>query len=417
MHYINARMKEFEEYTLKNGIRIIHREVNHTKVAHCGFILDVGSRDENEDQQGLAHFWEHMAFKGTKKRKSFYVINRLEVLGGELNAYTTKEKICFYASILDVHYEKAIELLTDITFNSAFPAKEIEKERCVILEEMSMYLDTPEDAIQDDFESLIYGNHPLGYNILGTPDSVKEFKDKDFKKFIRENLDTNKLIFSSIGNIPFSKIKKFADKYLSAIPARQASHKRLLFKGYKPSVEIKKRSAQQAHCMIGRSAYKIKDKKRMPFFMLVNLLGGPAMNSKLNLALREKYGFVYAVEANYTPFVDTGLFSIYFATEKKQLDKSIGLVLKELKKMKEKPLSSMQLHVCKEQLMGQLAMAEESNINFMQMMGKSMLDLGYIDQLENIFNDIKKVSAKELREISNEIFEEQQLSFLKYLPQ
>lgn len=410
-------MKEFEVYTLKNGIRVIHREVNHTKVAHCGFILDVGSRDENFDQQGLAHFWEHMAFKGTQKRKSFHVINRLEVLGGELNAYTTKEKICFYASILDVHYEKAIELLTDITFNSAFPSREIEKERSVILEEMSMYVDTPEDAIQDDFESLIFRNHPLGFNILGTSDSVKAFTEKDFKKFVRENLDTRKLIFSSIGNIPFSRIKKYADKYLAAIPERKATHKRQLFKGYKTRVEEKKRASIQAHCMLGRAAYKIKDKKRMPFFMLVNLLGGPAMNSKLNLALREKYGFVYAVEANYTPFVDTGLFSIYFATERKQLEKSIRLVLKELQKMKEKPLTTNQLHVCKEQLMGQLAMAEESNINFMQMMGKSMLDLGYIDSLEHVFKEIKKVSAKELRDISNEMFNEEELSFLKYIPQ
>lgn len=410
-------MKEYEVYTLKNGIRVIHREVSHTKVAHCGFILDVGSRDENVNQQGLAHFWEHMAFKGTKKRKSFHVINRLEVLGGELNAYTTKEKICFYASILDIHYDKAFELLADITFNSAFPAREIEKERSVILEEMSMYLDTPEDAIQDDFENLIFGKHPLGFNILGTSDSVMTFKDRDFKKFVKENVDTHKLIFSSIGNIPFSAVKKLADKYLAPIPERNATSKRILFKGYRPSLLEKKRPTGQAHCMIGRPAYKIKDKKRMPFFMLVNLLGGPAMNSKLNLALREKYGFVYAVEANYTPFIDTGLFSVYFATEKKQLDKSIQLVLKELKKMKEKPLSPTQLHLCKEQLMGQLAMAEESNINFMQMMGKSMLDLGYIDSLEKIFAGISKVTAKELREIANEIFNEQELSYLKYIPQ
>jgi predicted Zn-dependent peptidase len=410
-------MKEFEIYTLKNGIRVIHREVTHTKIAHCGFILDVGSRDESIEQQGLAHFWEHMAFKGTKKRKSFHVINRLEILGGELNAYTTKEKICFYASILDVHYEKAIELLTDITFNSVFPQKEIEKERSVILEEMSMYIDTPEDAIQDDFENLVFGNHPLGFNILGTPESVKSFVDKDFKKFVKDNLDTRKLVFSSVGNIPFSKIKKFADKYLSTLPERHATHKRLLFKGYQPKTLEKRRAAQQAHCMIGRSAYKIKDAKRIPFFMLVNLLGGPAMNSKLNLALREKYGFVYAIEANYSPLIDTGLFSIYFATEKKQLEKSIQLVLKELDKMKEKPFTTNQLHLCKEQLMGQLAMAEESNINFMQMMGKSILDLDNIDSLENLFKRINKVSAKELREIANEIFDEDQLSFLKYIPQ
>src|SRR6478735_110553 len=201
-----AQSKEYEIYTLKNGIRVVHREVNHTKIAHCGFVLDVGSRDEEIDQQGLAHFWEHMAFKGTKKRKAYHIINRLEISGGELNAYTTKEKICFYASILDKHYEKAIELLTDITFFSTFPSKEIEKEKSVILEEMSMYADAPEDAIHDDFESLIFKNHPLGYNILGTNDTVSLFTKHDFLKFISENVDTEKLIFSSVGNIPFSKV-------------------------------------------------------------------------------------------------------------------------------------------------------------------------------------------------------------------
>jgi predicted Zn-dependent peptidase len=280
-----------------------------------------------------------------------------------------------------------------------------------------MYIDAPEEAIEDDFENLVFGNHPLGFNILGTTESVKSFTENDFKKFVKENLDTRKLVFSSIGNIPFSKIKKFADKYLAHIPERKASHKRVLFKGYKPRLLEKKRACMQAHCMIGQVAYKLKDEKRIPFFMLVNLLGGPAMNSKLNLSLREKYGFVYAIEANYTPLIDTGLFSIYFATEKKQLEKSIHLVLKELKKMKEKPFGATQLHVCKEQLMGQLAMAEESNINFMQMMGKSMLDLGTIDTLENLFSKIKKVSAKELRDISNEMFNEDELCFLKYIPQ
>jgi predicted Zn-dependent peptidase len=409
-------MKEYELYTLKNGIRVVHREVPHTKIAHCGFILDVGTRDEEKDQQGMAHFWEHMAFKGTRKRKSYHIINRLEVVGGELNAYTTKEKLCFYASVLDVHYEKAIELLTDITFDSTFPAKEIEKERTVILEEISMYRDAPEDSIFDDFEHLIFGKHPLGFNILGTPDSIISIDQVNFRKFISDNLDTHKIIFSSVGNIPFKKVKALADKYFTEIPAYTAKKKRKYFRNYKRKEQERKRALLQAHCIIGRTAYKIGDEKRIPFFMLVNLLGGPAMNARLNMALREKYGFVYNVEANYTPFIDTGLFSVYFATEKKQLNKSIDLVLKELRRMKEKPLGTMQLHLCKEQLIGQLAMAEESNLNFMQMMGKSLLDLGKIETLEEIFNRINNVTSSELRELSQEIFDEKQLSFLKYIP-
>jgi predicted Zn-dependent peptidase len=407
-------MEEFDLYTLNNGIRIIHKQITHTKIAHCGFILDIGSRDEREDQQGIAHFWEHMAFKGTRKRKSFHIINRLEVAGGELNAYTTKEKICFYASILDVHFEKAVELLKDITFDSIFPEKEIEKERSVILEEMSMYYDTPEEAIQDDFEQVLFRKHPLGYNILGTPKSVKSFKRRHFQEFINENINTHQLVFSSIGNIPFQKVKKICEKYFGNIPEKLSSHHRVLFRHYTPVVETISRPVSQSHCVIGQPAYALKEDERLKFFMLVNILGGPGLNSRLNLALREKYGFVYNIEATYTPFIDTGIFSIYFGTEKKQLQKSIGLVLKELKKLRTIPLGTVQLHTSKAQLKGQLAMAEESNINFMQMMGKSMLDLGYIDSLEDIFEKLDKITASDLQEIALDMFREDQFSFLTY---
>jgi predicted Zn-dependent peptidase len=410
-------MEEYHLHTLPNGIRVAHKESVHTKVAHLGFTLDIGTRDEDPDQQGLAHFWEHMAFKGTKTRKPYHIINRLEVVGGELNAYTTKEKICFYASILDSHYEKAFELLSDITFNSVFPQKEIEKEKSVILEEMSMYLDSPDDAIQDEFEQMIFCNHPLGYNILGTTEIVKKTRREDFLRFIQENLDSSRIIFNSIGNIPMKKVVKMAEKYLSGLPVYQSGKTRLKFDSYKKQVQVRKKSIQQAHCMMGRTAYGIQDEKRLPFFMLVNLLGGPGMNSRLNLALREKYGFVYAVEANYTAFADTGLFAVYFGTEKKQLDKSMQLVSKELKKLMTTPLGTMQLHTCKQQLMGQLAMAEESNISFMQMMGKSLLDLGQIDSLNEIFTMIENVKASDLADIAVEMFDPDQLSVLTYIPE
>src|SRR5688572_30156357 len=201
-------MLEYQIHTLPNGIRILHKQVLHTKIAHSGFTLDIGSRDENETQLGLAHFWEHMAFKGTEKRKAFHILNRLETVGGELNAYTTKEKICFYASVLDAHFEKAFELLADITFHSIFPSKEIEKERGVILEEMAMYLDAPEDAIVDEFDSVIFKNHSLGNNILGTTESVTRFQKEDFLDFIRDNYSTDRLVFASVSNLPFAKVVK-----------------------------------------------------------------------------------------------------------------------------------------------------------------------------------------------------------------
>lgn len=409
-------MSDHEIYTLPNGIKLVHKEVFHTKIAHCGFILDIGSRDEKQEQQGIAHFWEHMAFKGTKKRRAFHILNRLDAVGGELNAYTTKEKICFYASVLDTYFENALELLYDITFESVFPERQIEREKSVILEEMAMYYDTPEDAIQDDFEDLVFAGHSLGRNILGTSQSVRSFKRNDFTQFIAENLDTERLIFSSVGPMPFKKVKKLAEKYFSKIPKHQARQFRTPFDQYEPKVNVSYRSLTQSQCAIGRPAYNIKDDKKLIFFALVNILGGPGMNSRLNLALREKYGYVYAVEASYTAYVDTGLFAIYFGTERVQLQKGIKVVLRELKKLREVPLGTLQLHSAKEQLIGQLAMAEENNVNLMLMMGKSLLDLQRIDPIEKIFNDIHKIKASDLQDIANEMFDENTLSTLTFLP-
>ncbi len=409
-------MSEYQLYTLSNGIRLAHRQVSYTQIVHCGLMLDMGSRDEKPNQQGLAHFWEHMAFKGTKKRKSYHIINRLESVGGELNAYTTKEKICFYASVLDAHFEKSVELLADITFDSVFPENQIEKERGVILEEMSMYLDSPEDAIQDDFDGIIFANHQLGANILGTQESVKAFSRKELQDFIAENMDTDKIVLSIVGNISYKKAVKVAEKYLGHIFPKKTNTTRIAPAAYAPQKTIVSRKLSQAHCAIGRPSYPMYDEKRLPFFMLVNLLGGPGMNSRLNMSLREKYGLVYGIDANYSPFTDTGFFGIFFATDKANLPKAQSLIMKEMQLLKEKPLGKLQLHTMKEQVMGQLAMSEESNQSFMLMMAKSILDIGRIESLEQIFSEIKKIEAIDLIEISREMFDENTLSSLTYLP-
>ena len=409
-------MPDYHLHQLPNGIRILHKQVMHTKIAHGGFILDIGSRDETPAQLGLAHFWEHMAFKGTAKRKSFHILNRLETVGGELNAYTTKEKLCFYASLLESHFEKAFDLLTDITFNSTFPGREIEKERGVILEEMAMYLDTPEDAIIDEFDNVVYADHPLGNNILGTKESVAGFTKADFRAFIDQNLSTDALVFCSVSNWPFAKVVKLAEKYLSGISPVQKPRARQPFTTYQPATVTVGKPISQAHCVIGCPAYSLYDERRIPFFMLSNLLGGPGMNSRLNLAVREKHGLVYTIDANYATYVDTGLFGIYFGTEKKQLARTTDLVLKELKKLREKPLGTLQLHTAKEQLMGQLAMAEESNIGLLMMMGKSLLDLNRIDSLNDVFDQIRRIKAVDLIAVANDLLREDNLSFLNYLP-
>lgn len=408
--------KEYELIELPNGIRIIHKEVNHTRIANIGIMLDIGSRDELPEEQGLAHFFEHMVFKGTGKRNSYYIINRLESLGGELNAYTTKEKICLYASLLDNHIDKAVELLADITFNSTFPEKQIEKERSVILEEMSMYRDTPEDAIQDEFDEQIFPNHPLGRNILGTEKTVNSFSHGDFRTFLDRNLNTEKIILSSVGNYPASKILKLAKKHLPHIPHKNNTPERVLFSGYSPTRKEVSKSISQAHFALGMPSLSLKDENRIAFFFLVNLLGGPSMNARLNLNLREKHGLVYGVEASYSPFIDTGQFGIYFATDPKNLKKSQRIILKEIELLKNKPMGSMSLQKAKNQIKGQMALSEENKNAIMLMMAKSQLDLNRIPNINNVFDKIDAITSSQIQDLATEYLPIDQMSSLAYLP-
>lgn len=408
--------REFEMLTLPNGIRVVHKEISHTRITHCGFFLDIGSRDEGPLQQGLAHFWEHMAFKGTRRRKAFHILNRLDSVGGELNAYTTKEKICFYASSLTEYFPKAFDLLTDITFDSIFPEKQIENERKVILEEMAMYFDSPEDAIQDEFDDVVFQGHSMGRNILGTEESIRSFQKKDFKNFIQENLDTSRIIFVSVGNLSFKKVVKLAEKYLKDIPVHSNAPTRKEYDSYKPSFKKEYRNLTQSHAAIGRTAFSLNDENRVPFSMIINLLGGPGMNSRLNLAAREKYGYVYSIDATYHPFTDTGMWGIYFGTDPDQLQKVYNLVLKELRRLKEKPLGAIQLHKAKEQIMGQLAMSEENNLSLMLLIGRALLDLDQVPTMKEIFSRIEKVNADQIVDISREMFDETTISSLFFLP-
>ncbi len=410
-------MEDYEVYTLPNGIRIAHKQIPHTQIAHCGIMLDIGSRDEQPRQQGLAHFWEHMAFKGTEKRKSYHIITRLETVGGELNAYTTKEKVCFHASVLGAHFEKATELLADITFHSVFPERQIERERDVILEEMAMYYDSPEDAIQDDFDELVFPNHALGTNILGTTETVRSFRREDLQRFITENYDTSRIVFASVSNLPFRQVVKVVEKYLCDVPTQQTGRRRQAPTDYTPRHTRVERPITQAQCAIGRPAFGLTDARRLPFFMLVNLLGGPGMNSRLNLNLREKYGLVYSIDASYTPYLDAGYLGIYFGTDPKKVDRAYSLIFKEMKRLRDQSLTTLQLHQMKEQLVGQLAMAEESNNSFMLMMAKSLLDIDRVEQLNDIFNDIKAVSANQLQTLAQEMFDENQFSSLTFVPE
>lgn len=409
-------MRDIEYYTLSNGIRVVHNRITTTKIVHCGIMLNIGSRDENPVNQGIAHFWEHMAFKGTKKRKAYHILNRLDSLGGELNAFTDKEKILFYASLRDVYFEKAVDLLTDITFDSVFPENQIERERNVILEEMAMYLDDPEDSLNDEFDNVIFANHPLGMNILGTQKTVKSFRRKDFRDFIKANLDTKKIVFSCVGNIPMKEVVRLAEKYMGHLSPLNSLVKRIRFTKYKPQEVVMHRNVSQSRCAIGRPAYSLKDERRSAFFILVNILGGSGMNSRLNWALREKHGYVYSIGANYFPFSDTGLFMISFGTEPSQMKKSLQLISVELRKLKEEPLGVKQMNAAREQLYGQLAMTEENNPSFMIMMARSMLDIGKILPIDQTYARIRDTTPKKLMELANDIFDENMFSILRMEP-
>lgn len=406
---------EFQQHTLANGIRIIHKQKNGIEVSHCGIMINAGSRDERENEQGLAHFIEHTLFKGTKKRKAYHILSRLDAVGGELNAYTGKEETAIYASFVSNHYERAVELLADITFNSTYPAKEIEKEKDVIIDEIHSYLDSPGEQIFDDFEEQIFGNHPIGRNILGTIDSVRNFKQRDIIEFVQRRYRTSEMVFASVGSLDFKKVIKLAEKYLGDIPASTATSERVPFVDYQPKhVEIK-RHTHQIHYILGCVAYDANHDKKRGLVLLNNYLGGPGMNSRLNLNIREKHGIAYNIESSYQSFTDTGIFNIYLGTDQAMFNRSKKLLSAELKKMREQKLGTAQLHLAKQQLIGNIALAQESGASLMLAIGKSALFYEEVDSTEVIFNQVNEITASDLLEIANEIFDESQMSSLTYL--
>jgi predicted Zn-dependent peptidase len=400
-------------HTLNNGIRMIHLEVPNI-VAHCGVIFNAGSRDEVDEEHGVAHFIEHMFFKGTKKRKAYHILSRLEDRGGELNAYTTKEETVLYGSFLREDYSIAMELLSDIAFNSTFPSKDIKKEKEVIVEEINSYKDTPSELIFDDFEELMFDGDALGRNILGEEKSLKKLNKQSITSFIKNNYFTDQTIFCSVGNISRQRITRLFEKYFSDVPANTGIRKRANKNGYRPDSKTIEKGTWQNHCIIGNVAYDLKDSRRIGMYLLNNILGGQGLNSRLNLSLREKNGFAYNVESSYHPYFDTGVFLIYFGTEGVNLKKSISIAAKELKRLREKNLGSIQLHKAKKQIKGNLAHSYENHESYMLSMGKSLLIYDRVDPLKEIYRKIDLISSDILSEIANDIFDEKKLSTLIY---
>jgi predicted Zn-dependent peptidase len=407
---------EYQYSVLPNGIRVVHKQVA-ANVAHLGVIIDAGTRDELPEQNGLAHLIEHMIFKGTLKRKAFHILSRLENVGGELNAYTSKEETCVYASFLHAHYPRAVELFADILTQSTYPEKELEKEKDVVIDEINSYKDNPSELIFDEFEELIFGDHPFGRNILGTPESVKHLQQSDILEFLHRNYQPQLMVISSVGNISLARLLVLINKYFGSLVGNKNRASRQPIGRYKPENRSEALSNFQAHCMIGAPAYNVFDEKKTALGLLINILGGPGMNSRLNLNIREKYGYCYNIEAHYHPCSDSGYFNIYMGTDMEYLEKTTKLVLKELNLMRTTRLGTLQLHRAKQQIAGQLAIALESNAGEMISMGKSHLYFDKVESYPQVMEKINALTDVRLLEVANEIFDTAQLSRLTFVPQ
>jgi predicted Zn-dependent peptidase len=400
-----------QTYQFKNGIRLIHRP-NQSVVAHFGLLVHTGTRDELKEEHGLAHFMEHMFFKGTRKRTAYQIISRLEDVGGEVNAYTTKEETAIYASFLKQDYLRAIELVQDIFLNSRFPEKELIKEAEVILNEIQGYDDSPSELIFDRAEELLFPHHPIGRNILGSEDSLLQFKNGSLSKFKEENYATEEIVLSSIGNIPFERIRKAAEKYFSDLPHKSRLRKRKVPGTLSAQKVIEKRNTFQKHCMLVGRAYSLPDQKRLQLYLLNNILGGPGMNSRLNLALRERRGYSYSAESHYAPYTDTGALMIYFSSDHEKFSRSLQVIKEEIKKLRTKPISDKRLIHARKQLIGQLAISSENNEHLMLTSGKSYMVFNRVDSIETIRKKLEAISAEQLMETAQEILDYDTLNML-----
>ncbi len=409
-------MMEQKFYTLPNSLRVIEQN-GCGDVCVLGFVIGTGTRDEDDSLQGIAHFTEHMLFKGTQKRSAFRILDRMGSVGGEANAYTTKEEIVLYSICLKQDYERAVELMCDMLFHSVYLQEEIENERDVVLDEINVYEDSPSDLIFDDFEKLLFAEHPFGRNILGQPDCLNRIRTADFLRFTQEQFTTDRIVFFSHSPLDFRQSDRIVSKYLQAVPDT-SSRSRLSLRTVPKAVEgvktVSERNTHQAHVLYGNAAYHLYDDRRIGLYLLNNILGGPGMNSRLNNVLREHNGLVYTVESSASNYSDTGVFSIYFGSDEKDVDRCMAIVRRELKKLRENALSTSQLHAAKKQIYGQMSISAESKESQALSMGKSMLYYNCFEGIEQTFRKIEEITAPQLLEVANEIFDEDRMSCLIY---
>lgn len=404
-------MSEPEIYQLDNGMRVVYKHVTSV-VAHLGVMIKAGSKYERESELGLAHFLEHCVFKGTKNRRAFHILSRLDSVGGELNAYTTKEDICVYGSFTSEHFKRTSELLSDILFNSTFPEKEIEKEKVVVIDEINSYLDSPTDKIFDDFETYLYPDHPFGNNILGTIESVQSFTKKDLQDYLDRYLFPENMVISFVGNLKPDFILKYLNKHFGGLSKSEKLSKIASPSTLEPFNIIVPEGNYQTHIMIGGRAPSFYDEDRSAFSLLVNILGGPALNSRLLLGIREKYGYTYSIESNFTAFEETGYWNVYAGTDEQYKKKTIKLIKKELNKFIKEPLSDSQLKMSVQQIKGQLALSMDNNTNLMLMFAKNLLVYDKIDTLVEVYAKLDKITPEDISEVAKKYFDNSTISEL-----
>ena len=428
---------KYNTYILDNGLRIIHLP-SDSKVVYCGYQINAGTRNEEPGEEGLAHFCEHVTFKGTERRKAWHILNCLESVGGDLNAYTNKEGTVYYSAILKEHIARAVDLLTDIVFHSVYPQAEIDKEVEVICDEIESYNDSPGELIYDEFENIIFKGSPLGHNILGTAEQVRSFKTEDALRFTRKLYRPDNAIFFAYGDIDFNKLVRllkksflseerrgkseettFGDRRESQFnsPEAQAQfniqHSTFNTQhSFEGQTIVMQKNTHQAHVMIGTLAYDVNDSRRMPLYLLNNMLGGPGMNAKLNLALREHNGLVYTVESTMVAYGDTGIWSIYFGCDEHDVKRCLRLVRKELDKFMQKPLSEAQLKAAKKQIKGQVGVACDNRENFALDFGKSFLHYGWEKNVDRLYEQVDEITAEQIQAVAQELFDKDRLTTL-----
>lgn len=406
-------MEEFTTYTLPNGIRGIHRQVKGAAVAHCALVIGAGTRDEAADEFGLAHLTEHALFKGTEKRKAWQVNCRLENLGGELNAFTTKEDTTVHTTVLKGDFGKAVELVADIVFHSTFPDRELEREKEVIVDEINTYKDAPAELIYDTFEDLVFEGSELGHNILGRKSSLMRYTGDSVRRFVGRTYTTDQMVFSSIGSFSARTAENYARRYLGDIePTIRSYTRQQTVPLITPFERIVTRHTHQSHCILGGRAYELQEEKRLPLSLLINRLGGPCANSILNVEVREKHGLTYNIEANYTPYSDAGVVAIYFSSDHHHTDDCLELIHRQIEQLCKTPFSARQMAMAKRQFIAQMAISCENKENYILGAGKAILSHGEMDTMEEAYRKIQALTARDLQEVAEETF--QHLSILRF---